>query len=176
VPGGLATGERDLVAARKRVEDALALLLEHARKVGVALGLEPLHPMYAADRSCLSTFAHCLDLCNRLGEGAGIVADTYHCWWDPYFPQGLREAGAKRILTFHLADWLVPTRDVYQDRGMIGDGIIDFAYYRSLLDEIGYDGPFEIELFSKLDWWTREGSEIVSVSVERCAPLVGARR
>lgn len=176
VPGGLATGERDLVAARSRVQDALALLLEHARKVGVALGLEPLHPMYAADRSCLSTFAHCLDLCERLGEGAGIVADTYHCWWDPYFPQGLRDAGPERILTFHLGDWLVPTRDIYQDRGMIGDGVINFAFYRSLLDEIGYDGPFEIELFSKFDWWTREGDETVRVSVERCAPLVGARQ
>lgn len=176
VPGGLATGERNLVSARARVEEALAILVEHAREIGVALGLEPLHPMYAADRSCLSTFTHCLDLCERLGAGTGIVADTYHCWWDPYFPQGLREAGAERILTFHLGDWLVPTRDVYQDRGMIGDGVIDFSIYRTLLDEIGYDGPFEIELFSKLDWWTREGEETVRVSIERCAPLVGARQ
>lgn len=176
VPGGLATGERDLAAARARVEDALGLLLDHARQVGVALGLEPLHPMYAADRSCLSTFAHCLDLCERLGEGTGIVADTYHCWWDPHFAQGLRAAGPERILTFHLADWLVPTRDLYQDRGMIGDGVVDFAFFRSILDEIGYDGPFEIELFSKLDWWTREGDETVRISVERCAPLVGARQ
>ncbi len=176
VPGGLATGERDLQAARSRVEGALEILLEHARSLGVALGLEPLHPMYAADRSCLSTFAHCLDLTKRLGEGTGIVADTYHCWWDPFFAQGLREAGAERILTFHLGDWLVPTRDVYQDRGMIGDGVIDFAFYRSVLDEIGYDGPFEVELFSRLDWWTRDGEETTRISIERCAPLVGARK
>ena len=175
VQGGLATGERDLRAARARVEDALGALLPHARAAGVALGLEPLHPMYAADRSCLSTFAQCLDLCERLGEGSGIVADVYHCWWDPLFEDGLRRAGADRILTFHLCDWLVPTRDVYQDRGMVGDGVIDIARYRAVLDEIGYDGPFEIEIFSKLDWWLRDGRETVQIAVERCAPFVAKR-
>ncbi len=176
VPGGLATGERDLAAARRRVAEALAELLPYARSVGVALGLEPLHPMYAADRSCLSTFAHCLDLCETLGAGTGIVADVYHCWWDPNFVAGLEKAGADRILTFHLCDWLVPTRDVYQDRGMVGDGVIDIAGYRAVLDRIGYDGPFEIEIFSKLDWWLRDGSETTRVAVERCAPFVSQRR
>lgn len=175
VPGGLATGEKDLAAARSRVLGALETLLPHARDAGVRLGLEPLHPMYAADRSCLNTFAQCLDLCRRLGEGTGIVADTYHSWWDPAFVPGLREAGPGDILTFHLCDWLVPTRDIYHDRGMIGDGVIDFGAYRTVLDEMGYDGPFEIELFSKLDWWLRDGDETVAVSIERCAPFVGGR-
>ncbi|GGF68688.1 endonuclease [Azorhizobium oxalatiphilum] len=175
VPGGLATGEKDLPGARRRVEDALHALLPHARAAGVMLGLEPLHPMYAADRSCLNTFRHCLELVEELGVGSGIVADVYHCWWDPDFPIGLRAAGRDKILTFHLCDWLVPTRDVYQDRGMVGDGVIDFAFYRRLLDEIGYDGPFEIELFSKLDWWQRDAGETIRISLERCAPFVAPR-
>ncbi|WP_407525865.1 sugar phosphate isomerase/epimerase family protein [Methylobacterium oryzisoli] len=175
VPGGLATGERDLAAARRRVAEALAELLPTARSAGVALGLEPLHPMYAADRSCLSTFAQCLDLCEMLGAGTGIVADLYHCWWDPNFVAGLERAGPDRILTFHLCDWLVPTRDVYQDRGMVGDGVIDIAGYRAMLDRIGYDGPFEIEIFSKLDWWLRDGAETTRIAVERCAPFVPPR-
>lgn len=175
VPGSLATGEKDLVAARSRVLGALEELLPYARSVGVQLGLEPLHPMYAADRSCLNSFAQCLDLVQRLGEGTGIVADTYHSWWDPEFMSGLRKTGPEQIITFHLCDWLLPTRDIYHDRGMIGDGVIDFAAYKKLLDEIGYDGPFEIELFSKLDWWLRDGYETVAVSIERCAPFVGKR-
>lgn len=175
VPGGLAPGERDLGAARARVEDVLAILLPHARAAGVLIGLEPLHPMYAADRSCLNTFAQCLDLADRLGPGTGLVPDLYHCWWDPDFAAGLRKAGPDRLLTFHLCDWLVPTRDIYQDRGMVGDGVIDIAHYRGILDEIGYDGPFEIELFSKLDWWLRHGDETVEVAVARCAPFVGPR-
>lgn len=175
VPGGLAAGEKDLAAARGRVEEALAALLPHARAAGVALGLEPLHPMYAAERSCLSTFAQCLDLVERLGPGTGIVADLYHCWWDPEFAAGLAKAGPGRILTFHLCDWLTLTRDLYQDRGMVGDGVIDIAFYRRLLDAIGYDGPFEIEIFSKLDWWLREPEEVTRISIERCAPFVGRR-
>jgi len=175
VPGGLATGERDLPAARRRVEDALHELMPHARASGVAIGLEPLHPMYAGDRSCLNTTAQCLRICEALGPGCGLVADLYHCWWDPDFPDGLRRAGPEAILTFHLCDWLVPTRDVYQDRGMVGDGVIDIAFFRGLLDEIGYDGPFELELFSRLDWWLREGEETVEVAVERCAPYVAPR-
>ena len=173
VPGGLAVGERDLRAARERVRDALSELLPHARSVGVKLGLEPLHPMYAGDRSCLNTFAHALELCEDLGAGTGIVADLYHCWWDPEFESGLRRAGPDRILTFHLCDWLVPTRDVYQDRGMVGDGVIDIARYRGILDEIGYAGPLEIEIFSKLDWWRRDSEEVVRVSIDRCTPFVG---
>lgn len=176
VPGGLATGEKDLPGARARVADALAELLPYARQTGVALGLEPLHPMYCGDRSCLNTFAQCLDLVETLGAGTGIVADVYHCWWDPEFEAGLRKAGPQRILTFHLCDWLVPTRDVYQDRGMVGDGVIDIARYRAILDDIGYDGPFEIEIFSKLDWWLRDGHETVAISVERCMPFVASRR
>ena len=173
VPGGLATGERDLGAARARAEGALADLLPHARDCGVVLGIEPLHPMFAGDRSCLNTFAQALALSERLGTGTAIVADLYHCWWDPDFVPGLRRAGAERIATFHLCDWLVPTRDVYQDRGMVGDGVIDIAAFRGVLDEIGYSGPFEIEIFSRLDWWLRDPTEVTRVCIERCAPYVG---
>jgi sugar phosphate isomerase/epimerase len=176
VPGGLATGERDLETARRRVEDALSELLPDARAAGVALGLEPLHPMYAASRSCLNTFAQCLDLVERLGPGTGIVADLYHCWWDPEFKAGLIKAGADRLLTFHLCDWLAETRFIYGERGMVGDGVIDIAGYRAILDMIGYDGPFEIEIFSEQDWWRRDGNETTRISVERCTPFVAPRR
>lgn len=175
VPGGLATGEKDLPGARARVADALHALLPYARACGVELGLEPLHPMYAAERSCLNTTRACLDLMDDLGAGTGLVADVYHCWWDPDFADGLRRARPERILTFHLCDWLVPTRDLYQDRGMVGDGVIDIAGYRRVLDEIGYDGPFEVEIFSRLDWWQRDGAETARICVERCAPLVAPR-
>ncbi len=139
------------------------------------LGIEPLHPMYADERSCLNTTRACLDLMDELGAGTGLVADVYHCWWDPDFPDGLRRAGPERLLTFHLCDWLVPTRDLYQDRGMVGDGVIDLAGFRRVLDEIGYDGPFEVEIFSRLDWWQRDGAETARICVERCAPLVAPR-
>ena len=174
VVGGVPAHDKNLARQRSRVRDALHELVQHARKVGVRLGLEPLHPMYAGDRSVLNTLAMANDLCDELGEGAAVVPDVYHCWWDPEFEAQLRRAGPKRIVTFHYCDWLVPTRNL-RDRGMVGDGVIDIPRIRTWLDDIGYDGCFELEIFSELDWWQRDPDETVRVAIERCAPYVHPR-
>lgn len=171
VVGGMPPDNKDISGQRARVRDALFALLPHAREVGVKLGLEPLHPMYAGDRSVLNSIKVANDLCDELGEGAGLVPDVYHCWWDPAFEAELRRAGPARIISFHYCDWLVPTRNL-RDRGMVGDGVIDIAGIKGWLDDIGYVGPFELEIFSELDWWERPPEETVRVAVERCAPYV----
>jgi sugar phosphate isomerase/epimerase len=175
VVGGLPAGSRDIGGARARVLEGLEELLPHARDCGVRLGLEPLHPMYAGDRSCLSTLAQANDLCDRLGPVAAVVPDVYHCWWDPGFEPELRRAGAQRIASFHLCDWLVPTRHLLLDRGMVGDGVIDHHAVCGWLADIGYDGLFELEIFSELDWWTRDPEEVLRLTVERCRPFVMER-
>lgn len=172
VVGGLPAGSKDIMGQRARVRDALHTLAPHARSVGVKLGLEPLHPMYAGDRSVLNSIKTANDLCDELGDAAGLVPDVYHCWWDPAFEAELRRAGPARILTFHYCDWLVPTRNM-RDRGMVGDGVVDIPRIRGWLDDIGYAGKFELELFSELDWWNRPGEETVRIGIERCAPHVG---
>jgi len=172
VVGGLPQGMKDLAGHRARVADALETLSAHALQAGVKLGIEPLHPMYCGYRSVINTIAGANDLCDRLGASAGLVPDVYHCWWDPGFEAELRRAGPDRILTFHLCDWLVPTRNLF-DRGMVGDGVVDIARIRRWLDEIGYKGCFELEIFSELDWWRRDCDEVVRIAVERCAPFVG---
>ena len=154
------------------MRDALFTLLPHAREVGVKLGLEPLHPMYAGDRSVLNSITVANDLCDELGDGVGLVPDVYHCWWDPAFEAQIRRAGRERIITFHYCDWLVPTRNL-RDRGMVGDGVIDIPRIKGWLDDIGYEGPFELEIFSELDWWERPSEETVRVAIERCGPHVG---
>jgi sugar phosphate isomerase/epimerase len=173
VVGGMPPDSKDIQAQRARVRDALFTLLPHAREVGVKLGLEPLHPMYAGDRSVLNSIKVANDLCDELGEGAGLVPDVYHCWWDPAFEAELRRAGPERIVSFHYCDWLVPTRNL-RDRGMVGDGVIDIPRIKGWLDDIGYAGPFELEIFSELDWWERPPTETVRVAIERCGPHVGA--
>jgi len=138
VVGGVVPGSKDIAGQRLRVRDALHMLAPHARSVGVKLGLEPLHPMYAGDRSVLNLISHANDLCDELGEDvAGLVPDVYHCWWDPAFESELRRAGPERILTFHYCDWLVPTRNL-RDRGMVGDGVIDIARIRGWRSRIGH--------------------------------------
>ena len=175
--GGMPPGSKDLMLARDQARDGLAAILPHARELGVPLAIEPLHPMYAADRCCVSTLKHANDLCDDLdpkGEGGiGIAIDVYHVFWDPELKGEVARAGAAgRILAFHVCDWLVPTRDMLLDRGMMGDGVIDIPRIRGLVEDAGYDGLIEVEIFSKLDWWRRDPEEVIAVIVERYRSVV----
>ncbi|MEO8758804.1 MAG: sugar phosphate isomerase/epimerase family protein [Devosia sp.] len=168
VVGTLPPESRDLVAARKMVAEGIAAILPRARAADVAIAIEPLHPMYAADRACINTIDQALDLCEALGEGAGVAIDTYHTWWDPNLSTAIARAGRlDRILMHHISDWLVPTKDMLLDRGMMGDGIIDFRGFRAMIEAAGYNGPQEVEIFSRDDWWERSGDEILIACRER---------
>ena len=166
IGGGLAPGSRDLPAARALFADGLAAVLPHARAAGVPLALEPMHPMYAADRGCVTTLKEMLDIADALGnDGLGIAVDTYHVWWDPELAPQLARAG-RRIIAHHICDWLVPTRHLLNDRGMMGDGVIDFPAIRRMMEAAGYRGIQEVEIFSE-DWWSRPGDEVLATAVER---------
>lgn len=167
-PGGLQAGSKELGAARAQLAEALTELLPIARKAGVHLALEPLHPMLAADRSCLNTMADANDLCDALGPGIGIVVDIYHVWWDARLKEEIERAGKERLVGFHVSDWLVPTRDLVFDRGMMGDGVIDIPGIRSWMEGAGYDGPVEVEIFSAENWWKRDPDEVAQTCIERC--------
>jgi sugar phosphate isomerase/epimerase len=168
VVGGLPGSSRDIVGARRMVADGVAAMLPHARACGVPLAIEPLHPMYAADRACVNTIDQALDLCERLGEGVGVAIDVYHVWWDPNLVGAIARAGRmKRIFAHHICDWLVPTSDMLLDRGMMGDGVIDLVAIRAMIEAAGYDGPHEVEIFSRDNWWKRPADEVVRTVVER---------
>ena len=165
VVGGLLPGSKDLFSSRKRVEEGIAAILPEARKAGVPLAIEPLHPMQAAERACINTLEQALDICDALGDGIGVACDVYHVWWDPKLEQQIRRAG-KRLLAYHICDWLVPTRDLLNDRGMMGDGVIDLARIQSWVEAAGYRGFQEVEIFSE-HWWSRDADEVLEVCKER---------
>jgi sugar phosphate isomerase/epimerase len=171
IAGGLPKASKDLAGAHDQVHDGLAALLPHARASGVPLALEPLHPMYAADRACVNTLAHANDLCDRLGDGIGLAVDVYHVWWDPDLRAQIARAG-KRILTYHVCDWLVPTRDLLLDRGMPGDGVIDLRSIRAMVEVAGYEGHIDVEVFSAENWWKCEPSEVLRICLERHRTVV----
>jgi sugar phosphate isomerase/epimerase len=166
VCGGLPPGSRDLPGARAMVEDGIAAVLPHARAAAMPLAIEPLHPMYAADRNCINTLGQSLDMCDRLGEGVGVAMDVYHVWWDADLEAQIARAG-ERLLAYHICDWLVPTRDLLLDRGMMGDGVIDLPRIRGLVEATGYEGFHEVEIFSQEDWWTRDPDEVLRTCMER---------
>jgi len=166
VVGGLLPGSKDLILSRKRIADGIAAILPEARAAGVPLAIEPLHPMQAAERACVNTLEQALDLCDLFQEGIGVAVDAYHVWWDPKLEAQIKRAG-KRILAYHICDWLVPTRDLLNDRGMMGDGVIDLPLIRSWVEAAGYRGFQEVEIFSERDWWQRDPDEVLETCVER---------
>ena len=168
VVGGLPEGSKDIAAARDMVAEGIAAILPHARACGMPLAIEPLHPMYAADRACVNTLKQALDICDRLGDGVGVAIDVYHVWWDPeLLPQIARAGAGKRILAHHICDWRVPTRDLVADRAMMGDGCIDLPRIRGWVEAAGYHGPQEVEIFSSADWWQRPGDEVLATCLSR---------
>ncbi|MEG3113306.1 MULTISPECIES: sugar phosphate isomerase/epimerase family protein [unclassified Pantoea] len=162
VVGGLPAGSKDLAGARQQVHDGLNTLLEYARPRGMPLAIEPLHPMYAADRACINSLKQANDLIDDLGdEGLGLAVDLYHTWWDADFHHEIQRAGKKRLLAFHICDWLNPTQDLLEDRGMMGDGVIDIRGFRLAVEALGYDGFHEVEIFSRLNWWMKDPDEVL---------------
>jgi sugar phosphate isomerase/epimerase len=172
-PGSVSS--KDIAAARRQVEEALAELLEYARAANMPLAIEPLHPAYAADRACVNTTKHALDICDRLDPqrsgGLGVALDVYHIWWDPEVLAQIERAGKDRLLAFHVCDWLVPTTDILNDRGMMGDGVIDIRSLRRAVEAQGFAGYSEIELFSNA-WWQRPMDEVLQTCIARHRSVV----
>jgi sugar phosphate isomerase/epimerase len=166
---------KDLAAARGMVRDGIGELLDYARPAGMPLAIEPLHPMYAAERACVNTLAQANDLCEELapGEGSalGVAVDVYHVWWDPQLEREIARAGkSQRLLAFHLCDWLVPTTDMLNDRGMMGDGVIDLRRIRGWMEAAGYRGAHEVEIFSER-WWKVPGDDVLATCKARHAGI-----
>ena len=179
---------KDIAMARAQAQDGIARLLEDARRMKMPLAIEPLHPMQAADRACVNTMELALDWCDALDPGQsgilGVAVDAYHTWWDPKLSAQIARAGAAangafsppgsrgRLFAWHVCDWRLPTRDLLNDRAMMGDGVIELRKIRGWLEDAGYAGPCEAEVFSSLDWWQRDGEETLDACVERYRSVV----
>ena len=166
---------KDIAAARAQVDDGIAEMLEYAKAANMKLAIEPLHPAYAPDRACVNTTKQALDICDRLDpkrSGAlGVALDVYHIWWDPELLPQIARAGNDRLLAFHVCDWLVPTKDILNDRGMMGDGVIDIRSVRSAVERQGFAGYSEIEIFSE-GWWSKPMDEVLKTCIERHRSVV----
>jgi sugar phosphate isomerase/epimerase len=172
VPGGLPLGDRDLQAARDRADRALERLVPYAHDHGVTLGIEPMNPIYAADRGVISTLAQALDIAERFEpEDVGVVVDTFHLWWEPGIAEQVQRAG-ERIVSYQISDWITPLPpDTLLARGMMGDGHIDFTAFTRSVARAGYGGDIEVEIFNA-DLWAAPPAEIVNTMAKRYVELV----
>jgi sugar phosphate isomerase/epimerase len=175
VAGGLPEGDRDLPGARERARDAVGALVQDAAAAGVVLAIEPMHPMYCADRGVVSTLEQALDIAEQFpAETVGVVVDTFHVWWDPQLDEQVRRAGrGGRIASYQVCDWITPLPpDALLARGMMGDGHIDFAAITSLVEQAGYTGDVEVEIFNQAIW-DADPAEVAERTAKSFADHVG---
>lgn len=165
IGGGLPSGSKSILDVRSRIREGLSEILPHARSVGVALALEPLHPMCVADRGAVGTLQVALDWAQELGEGTGVLVDIYNQWWDPALEQVIKQSEG-RIVGFQVSDWLLPTTDLAFDRGMMGDGVIDIPQIRSWVESTGYNDSIEVEILSHC-WAKVEIDELIRLIIHR---------
>jgi sugar phosphate isomerase/epimerase len=172
VPGGLPPGDRDLEAARDRATKAIERLVPYAHELGVNLGIEPMNPIYAADRGVISTLAQALDIAERFdATDVGVVVDTFHVWWEPGVGDQLQRAGP-RIVSYQICDWITPLpADTLLARGMMGDGHIDFPAFTQSVARAGYRGDIEVEIFNA-ELWAAPPAEVVDTMAKRYLELV----
>jgi len=152
-----------LETSRGQIIDGIAAILPDAEAAGIRLAIEPLHPLYADDRSAINTMAQAHAACDRLDHPlVGIAVDVYHVWWDDTLPAQIALAGEKnRLFAFHICDWLTPTRHLLTDRGLMGDGRIDIRGIRAMVESAGFRGHHEVEIFST-QWWESDQDEFLS--------------
>lgn len=174
VVGGLTREDKDVAAARRRVVENIADLAPHAERAGVRLAIEPMHPIFAADRGVVSTTGQALDIAEEVGSGAvGVIVDTYHVWWDPQLAASVARAGETgRLLGYQVCDWNLPlASEALHSRGYMGDGYIDFPAITAMVAEAGYTGPIEVEIFRE-DIWATPAREAIGIIAERYRELV----
>ncbi len=158
--------DRDLRAARQMVEEGIAAILPDAIAHNVVLGIEPLHPMFAADRSVITSLGEAIALAERFNSPhVGVVIDAYHVWWDVEVYNLIRRCG-KRTVAYHVSDWIIPLPDVLNGRGMMGDGVIELRALREAIDAVGYTGFIEVEIFNEAIW-NMPGEEALTLMCQR---------
>ena len=167
VTGGTEPDTKGIAESQKRLADRIAGVCDFAEQHQVKLALEPLNPMFGGNRTCIMTVADALNVCEMTGSRqVGIAVDVYHVWWDSQLENSLKDAGG-RILGYHLCDWLEDTSHMLLDRGMMGDGVADLKSIRRWVEQAGYDGQCEVEIFSAENWWKRSPDEVLDCLVER---------
>jgi len=158
--------DKDIETARNKVIEGIAALVPHARAAEVKLGIEPLHPMFAGDRSVVVTLGQANDIASHFpSDVVGVIVDVYHVWWDPCLYREIDRASG-RILGFHVSDWTVPTEEFLAGRGLMGDGVIELRRIRAAVEAAGYTGPIEVEILNR-HLWSRSGDEVLSAVLSR---------
>ena len=153
---------QSLEESRAQIQEGIEAVLPDARAANVKLAIEPLHPMYADTRSAINTLAQANDMAEAINSPlVGVAVDVYHLWWDPALESEIKRCGANdHLFAFHICDWSIPTKDLLNDRGLMGDGCIPVRKIRGWVEQTGFAGFHEVEIFSN-HWWSQDQSDFL---------------
>ena len=153
---------QSLEDSRKQIQEGIETILPQAEAAGIKLAIEPLHPMYADTRSAINTLAQANDMAAEINSPyVGVAVDVYHLWWDPFLEQEIKRCGENNhLFAFHICDWNSPTTDMLNDRGLMGDGCIPVNKIRSWVEATGFNGFYEVEIFSN-KYWQQDQSDFL---------------
>jgi sugar phosphate isomerase/epimerase len=160
-----ADSRQPLEKSREQIKEGILKILPQAKAAGVKLAIEPLHPMYAGDRSAINTLSQANQIAEEINsEYVGIAVDVYHLWWDNNLQQEIIRCGKNNnLVAFHVCDWNVPTVDFLNDRGLMGDGCIPVKLIRGWIEETGFNGYNEVEIFSDKYWATNQNDYLEKI-------------
>jgi sugar phosphate isomerase/epimerase len=153
---------QSLEDSRKQIQEGIETIIPAAAAAGIKLAIEPLHPMYADTRSAINTLAQANDMAEQINSPhVGVAVDVYHLWWDPSLEQEIKRCGENNhLFAFHICDWNSPTTDILLDRGLMGDGCIPVNKIRSWVEATGFNGFYEVEIFSN-KYWQQDQSQFL---------------
>lgn len=159
--------DQSLEVSRNQIREGIEAILPFAEKTGIKLAIEPLHPMYTDDRSAINTMAQANTLAEEIDSlYLGIAVDVYHVWWDPDLKEEIMRCGEQEnLFAFHICDWLTPTKHLLLDRGLMGEGCINIRQIRGWVEEAGFEGYHEVEIFSER-WWEKDQEEFLNRIIE----------
>lgn len=160
--------EQDLATSRYQIQQGIEALLPFAESLGVKLGIEPLHPMYAHSRSAINTLKQGNDMAIAIDHPlVGVVVDVFHVWWEEELKQEIqRSAQSNKLFAYHICDWKMPMTDMLNDRGLMGDGCIELKKISNWVEEAGFTGLHEVEIFSN-SYWAMDQDEFLNLIIER---------
>ena len=150
--------------------EAVAELCDAAADSTVKIALQPMDALFGKNWSFLNRLEETLEILERVNcPSAQFCFGTYHLWKEPRLLEVLPQI-VHRIAVVQLSDWREPPRSE-NDRELPGDGVIPLKEIVTTLEQSGYRGLYEVEVWSR-DLWQLDHHQLVRACLDRSGSLL----